>query len=189
MTNKPTQSEASVLKATGKTWEEWRTILDAAGMADESHIGIVVHVQGKYGLSDWWGSAVATGYERIIGRRQKYQRPDGYFFGSAFKTIHASYDLVWNVIRMADPWIEPGIIVLRTYSETSLRFDELDRNEVVSFWLTDKQDRVAVRATGERFLTVEAALAWKEIWQKRLVHLKRVIEENDWYVSSDTSVL
>lgn len=182
MTLKPTQSDASVIKATGKSWEEWRTILDADGMADKDHIWILVHVQSTYGIySDWWGSAVTTGYERMIGRRQKYQRPDGYFFGSAFKTIHGSYDLVWNVIRMIDPWIEPGIITLRTYSETSLRFDDLDRDKVMQFWLLDKGDRVGVRASAERFLTVEEAIAWKELWEKRLVHLKHVIEENDWH--------
>lgn len=183
MTDKLAQSNEAVFKATGKYWEEWRSILDEAGMAEDNHIGILNFVQQKYGLSDWWGSAVSTGYERMIGRRQKYQRPDGYFFGSAAKTIRAPYDLVWNVVGSAHEWIEPGIIEFRSHSWSSWRYDEIDRGQVISFWLSDKGDRVIVRANGERFLTAEAALAWKEIWKVRLAHLAKVIEGNDWHFS------
>lgn len=171
-----------MFNATGKHWEEWRTILDGFEAYDKDHIVINIILCSDFKLSDWWAAAVATGYEQMIGRRQKYQGQDGYFRGAAAKTIHGSYDLVWSVIGQTKHWLDPATLVERSNSWSGWRFDEIDRGEVIQFWLTDKGDRVMVRAIGEKFLTAEDALAWKAVWRKRLEHLAHVIEDNEWYV-------
>jgi hypothetical protein len=55
-------SEA-VRKATGKTWDEWLTILDAAGGQKMQHPEIAKLLSEEYGTPDWWSQMVTVGYE------------------------------------------------------------------------------------------------------------------------------
>lgn len=61
-------SNASVLKGTGKTWEEWVKFLDVRHAAGHSHKEIV-EILTEYIDSSWWCQSVANGYEKIKGKR------------------------------------------------------------------------------------------------------------------------
>ena len=81
MTARKTRPEASpeaVLRATGKTAEDWFAILDAAGARDMSHKDIAVLLNTQHGVSPWWSQHVTVEYERARGMRERYQTTRGY---------------------------------------------------------------------------------------------------------------
>ena len=49
----PPVSDDAVRKATGRGWDEWFTILDAAGAVAWKHPDIARWVAAKYGISGW----------------------------------------------------------------------------------------------------------------------------------------
>ena len=69
-------SDASVRKATGRSWAEWVALLDAARSAEKPHREIALHVS-SLGTPDWWSQMVTVGYERIRGLRERGQRRGG----------------------------------------------------------------------------------------------------------------
>src|SRR6266550_4044322 len=79
-------SDASVRKATGKTWAEWVRVLDDAGSASKPHRQIARFVR-MLGTPDWWSQTVTVGYERIRGLRDKGQRRGGGYEASKSRTF------------------------------------------------------------------------------------------------------
>lgn len=86
----PEVSDENVLAATGKTWDQWRSALDAWGAADHDHPSIAQHLAKHHGLDGWWSQSVTGGYERITGRRLPHQMPDGTFTAIKSRTITGS---------------------------------------------------------------------------------------------------
>lgn len=71
-------SDAAVAAKTGKTWSEWVRLLDAAGAQKMTHQQIVAYVSKHHGVGPWWQQMVTVGYEKLSGKRQTHERPDGY---------------------------------------------------------------------------------------------------------------
>src|SRR5262249_13986392 len=89
----PISSEA-VAKATGKSWDQWHAILDAAGAADMTHQEIVAVLRDEHGVGPWWQQMVTVGYEQARGKRVRHQRPDGFSINRS-KTIAATVRAVF----------------------------------------------------------------------------------------------
>jgi hypothetical protein len=82
----PEASEEAVQEATGKSWDEWRAIIDAGPGRDAAHGHIVDYVVAQ-GVDGWWAQSVAVGYERISGIRLPHQMADGTFTAGKTKTV------------------------------------------------------------------------------------------------------
>src|SRR5689334_15490965 len=54
----------AVLKATGRTWEEWLKVLDRAGARRMAHKDIAALLARKFELPNWWSQMVSVGYEQ-----------------------------------------------------------------------------------------------------------------------------
>ena len=63
----PPVSDDAVRSATGKGWDEWFAILDAAGAVAWKHPDIARWVAGEFGISGWWAQSVTVGFERARG--------------------------------------------------------------------------------------------------------------------------
>lgn len=92
-------SDASVQKATGKTWKEWITLLDREGAKTMSHAEIARILWDKqYITKGWWCQMVTVGYEYAKGRRKVGQTlTAGYEIGIQ-KTIPVSAKKMWEYI-------------------------------------------------------------------------------------------
>jgi hypothetical protein len=60
-------TNATIEARTGRTWDQWVSVLDPVGAHDWPHGKITKYVHETYGVSDWWTQTVTVGYERIKG--------------------------------------------------------------------------------------------------------------------------
>ncbi|WP_062213865.1 hypothetical protein [Demequina oxidasica] len=86
----------AIAKATGLTWAQWVTHLDALGGRELNHtqLATAAHefMPPVTGNREWWSQGVAVAYEQKIGRRVPGQRADGTFEVSASRTLPGSLD-------------------------------------------------------------------------------------------------
>jgi hypothetical protein len=83
---RPEMSDLAVIAKTGKSWDQWFTLLDKAGAAKLDHKSIVKLVAEKGDAGPWWRQMVTVEYERSRGLRFKHQTVSG-FSVSVSKTM------------------------------------------------------------------------------------------------------
>ena len=88
-------SNAAVLKATGKGWNEWLTILDKFDVKANGHAAAAEFLSVKQKIGPWWSQMVVVGYEQARGLRKAHQTAKG-FSASVSKTIAADFKRVWK---------------------------------------------------------------------------------------------
>lgn len=98
----PEVADERVLAATGRGWNEWRTVLDDWGAAAHDHPAIARHLQDEHELDGWWAQAVTGGYERITGRRLPNQMPDGTFTAIKNRTMDGAAPLLRTLLDDED---------------------------------------------------------------------------------------
>jgi uncharacterized protein YndB with AHSA1/START domain len=92
-------SDDSVHRATGRTWNEWETMLDRWGAAELSHKEIVATLQERGGIdSGWWRQMVANGYEKAKGRRKTGETEDAGFQVGVQRTVHIPHERAWRLL-------------------------------------------------------------------------------------------
>ena len=87
-------SDEAVLRATGKSCDDWFAILDAAGARELAHREIAVYLREQENVSPWWSQEVTVQYERARGLREKHQTLSGYQV-SVSKTIAVPLDALY----------------------------------------------------------------------------------------------
>ena len=111
-------SEASpeaVLRATGKSPEDWFAILDGAGARDMSHKEIAVLLNTLHGVSPWWSQHVTVEYERARGMRERYQTTRGYQV-SVSKTLPVPLSTLYAAfadVESRGRWLPEAPITIR----------------------------------------------------------------------------
>ena len=142
-------SDEAVVRATGKGWQEWFSLLDQYRAADLQHKEIAELLFNKYALSPWWSQHVTVGYEQKCGRRQKHEKPTGFEF-SVSKTLPISLSELFGYFRDSrarKKWLSeaklnirkivPGKRILASWNGdgSSLRFEfhykSMDKTQVV----------------------------------------------------------
>jgi len=101
---------ASVLKCTGKNWDQWVALLEKAGAARWERKEIVAFLKKKYKLSPWWQQGVTHGYELAVGRRIEGHSPSAGFALTATKTMPIPVRAVWELLlsdRGLACWLQP----------------------------------------------------------------------------------
>jgi hypothetical protein len=108
--------DAAVRAATGKTWNEWLELLDAAGAAKQAFDHQRIWELAMQALPDsagWWGQMVSVGYERVRGLREKNQGSGGSFQSTSSKTfavpLFAAF-AAWADAGLRGNWLDaPGL--------------------------------------------------------------------------------
>lgn len=176
MTAEMPHSDTAVNKATCKTWNEWRCLLDGWEASTKTHTDIAQYLVEDHGVDGWWAQGITVGSERMIGRRQVGQRNDGSFSASVSKTINASVEKV-NASRADDeqrgPWLDHGIVSFRTASALkSVRFDDLEAGVIIAAFLSYKgEEKTSLQIQAEKLASKEAGEEWKAAWKPRLAKL------------------
>jgi hypothetical protein len=173
-------SDASVAKATGRTWKEWVAELDRAGAPELSHSGIAQLLHDKLGVPDWWSQMVTVGYERIRGLREKGQRLDGSFDVSKSKTYPVPIAELWKVFLQCKLWL--GGETLRMSKATkhkTMRMKWSDGTPVEAYFV-EKGAAKSQLTLQHRKLTSRAEVArLRTYWGERLAAIGELLERRN----------
>jgi hypothetical protein len=171
--------DAAVAEATGRTWDEWLDVLDAAGCRGMGHREIVALLERRYALSPWWQQSVTVGYERARGLRAVHQKPDGFAIGVS-RTIAASPDRVfqaWTDDFVRESWLPGQPLQIRTATRRkSVRAAWRDGTRVdVSFWPRGA-GRCLVQVQHEQLWSAHDVDRFRTFWKARLDGLQEICE-------------
>lgn len=103
-------SAQSVLKHTGKDWDQWVQILEKAGARVWVHKDITVFLNKKYDISWWWTHVVTTGYEVYIERKAAGRNLKGEYQITSTKSFKVDGDRLWKFVASAEGiamWLAP----------------------------------------------------------------------------------
>ena len=173
-------SDEKMVEATGKSHEEWFTILDAWGGTDHDHTEIARHVIDELGVPGWWGQSITVSYERARGLRAVGQMKDGWTI-NASRTINAAVGELFDAFEDLDVrrrWLPDAELSTRTATRPkSARYDWEDGSTrvVVAFEAKGSQ-RATVYVSHERLPDADTAEAMKAYWRSALVELKGLLE-------------
>ena len=95
-------SDASVSKATGRTWAQWVRVLDAEKSAEKPHREIAKYVS-SLGTPSWWTQMVTVGYERIRGLRDRGQSRAGLHDAGKSRTFDVPVEKLSPGFRRCPP--------------------------------------------------------------------------------------
>jgi hypothetical protein len=173
-------SDERIRERTGRGWEEWFDLLDAAGMAGRSHREVARWVAEQLGVVPlaWAAQAVTGSYERARGGRQVGQHADG-FTVTASRTVAVPAEALFTAVVVdRGEWL-PGV-GLRERTSTpprSARFDWEDgatRVHVTIDAVGTARSRVTIAHV--RLPGAEEARHRGAWWRERLLALKARLE-------------
>lgn len=175
-------SDAKVKKVTGRTYEEWISILERWGARERKYGQTVRFLVDEHGLEGWWAQTITNVYERSQGLRQKHQRPDGFTI-YASKTIGAPRDVVFDAFvdsRQRKKWLTDGAMKVRTSQPGhTARFDWEDGSTRVSVSFEEKgPSKTTAAVAHERLPDAQEAEKAKAYWRQRLADLKDFLESS-----------
>ncbi|SRR6266511_5512377 len=160
-------SEASVLKATGRSWAEWVKFLDAAGATSKPHRDIAKHVS-SLGTPSWWTQMITVGYERIRGLREKGQRRGGGYEVGKSRTVNVPVATLFDAFRNSLP---SNVIVKSARPNKRLRIAWHDRTTVEAIFTAKAENKSAVAVTHQKLPDKTSAEKMKAWWSERLAEL------------------
>lgn len=171
---------AAVKKATGRTWNEWLTVLNTAGAKPWPHAEIALWLHKKHKVPDWWCQMVAAGYEQAIGRRVKAQKPDGFEI-SVSKTIAAPVDRAfeaWRDAALREKWLpHTPLSVRKATPHKSIRIRWPDDTTLsVNFWPKGPLKCQVVPQHG-KLPSAAAAEKMRHYWSTQLEALCSFLEQ------------
>ncbi len=106
-------SDAAIQAKTGKSYQQWFTILDAVGAMQMNHTQMAQYLCDQFGAEHGWHfQMIAVAYEQERGLREKYQKPGGY-------EISISKTLAIPLATLYHAWID-DIMRTRWLKETAL---------------------------------------------------------------------
>ncbi|MDQ3662960.1 MAG: hypothetical protein M3454_18310 [Actinomycetota bacterium] len=169
------KSDESILRGSGKAWEEWFSILDAWGAQERTHTEIARYVNEQHEVSGWWAQTVTVGYERGRGMRGVNERASGYYVGVS-KTIPVGVNELFDEFtnaRKRNRWLEPGTLRTRTSQPgKSARFDFRDGEGRVHVYFSSKgKSKATVHVDHERLSDAGAVAEMRAFWKERLAEL------------------
>ncbi|HXS52300.1 MAG TPA: hypothetical protein VN782_07205 [Usitatibacter sp.] len=170
----------AVMRATGRPWSEWLTVLDRAGARGMAHKDIAMLLSRKFGVPDWWGQMVTVGYEQARGLREAGERADG-FAATASRTVDAP------VARLFDAWhdaqsrarwlLDAPVEVRRTVDGKSMRMTwSAGGSSVAVSFQSRGPGRSQVAVEHARLKNAAAARTQKAFWAAALDRLKALLE-------------
>jgi hypothetical protein len=171
----PGVSDAAVQRATGKSWDDWFTLLDAWHGTTHNHTEIARHVYETYGIDGWWAQSVTVGYERARGMRALHERPDG-FSMNVSKTFAVPVERLFATFveqEERERWLEAvGLRPRSSQPRKSARFDVLPgETRLAVTFVTKGPQKAAAQLQQDRLASADEVTRWKALWKEQLAHL------------------
>lgn len=144
-------SDAALKAKTGRTWEQWFTLLDGAGAAKMTHGAIAKLVATRHKIPGWWAQAVTVGYERARGLRKVNETLAGFRTGVS-RTLDAGMDAAfgaWDNAKTRAALLKEKVDLSTRNPGKNLRFAwKVGRVEVRFVVKSPKKTQVTVDHTG-----------------------------------------
>ncbi len=173
-------SDAAVLKATGKNWSQWFSILDKVGARKLPHSEIAHMIGSKYKCPPWWHQMVTVEYERARGLRAKHETASGFHAGRSI-TVNTSIAKLfdaWQDSSARRRWLKDSDFTIRkANANKSMRItwgDGTTNIEAMFYSKGAKRSLLAVDVT--KLPNAKAVEQWKSYWGDALVKLKSLLE-------------
>ncbi len=175
----PLTSDARVRETTGRGFDEWFALLDAAGADGMTHTQIARWLVAEHGIPGWWAQNVTVGYERARGRRAANQTASGFQVGAS-KTVGVPLERLYRAF--ADPderarWAPAEGELRWTTEQKGARLDWPDGSRVIVSFTSKGADRSVIALVQERLADAEAVERQRAVWRAALATLKRQVEE------------
>lgn len=171
-----------VVPKTGKTMQEWFTILDQKGGKELDAHGIyalIASIDGLKSLGEWNCGLLTTSYQWDRGLRQRGEKADGFEI-SVSKTIAVSVAMLfaaWLDEGLRAKWLPNDITITKSTENKSVRVLWNDNTTRLSIDLYPKGDNKSQMVVQHLKLPdAEKAAEMKEFWAERLNELKRILE-------------
>lgn len=174
-------SEASTVRATGKTYPEWFDVLDGWGAAGQPHTAIARWLRDDLGVDSWWSQSITVAYERARGLRAVHEMRTGF---SVAVTRTIAVDDAAALAAFTDPgirerWLPDAPMTQRpTKAARTARFDWATPPSRLVVTVARRDDgRTTVAISHERLPDATSAGEQKAAWRERLGALRRDLED------------
>lgn len=162
-----------VTRATGRSREEWFSMLDTAGAVGWTHKQIAAWLVAEHDVDGWWAQSLTVGYEQARGMRQPGQRPDGTFDATVSRTVGMPAEEVFahvvdDALRQA--WL-PGWQVASARAPRRARLIDDDGARVAVELTPSAASRTRVAIQHGRLPDPDAVATWKNFWKAALERL------------------
>ncbi len=171
-------SSAAVRDATGRDWDAWFALLDAAGAQGMPHAQIADYLRNGGFLTQpaWWCQMIAVGYEQRIGRREPGQNCNGEHNATVSRTLTGTLDDVlarWQATVDGAQEFDGVALVSEPASSVTPKW---------RYWRASLADgskinvNISAKGEGRALLQIEhrnvgsseVAAAWKTFWKAHL---------------------
>ena len=176
----PRIGDETVREKTGKGWEEWFALLDAAGAAARSHAEIARSLVEEQGLSGWWSQSVTVEYEQARGLREEHERPDGFQVG-ATRTIASPRAEVWRAWEdetLRERWLPGAQLVVHTATKPKTMRLDWGEGGRLAVYFDESGEKTRLAVQHEQLPDKEAAERAKAFWRERVGALKDLLESS-----------
>jgi hypothetical protein len=161
-------SDEAVKKTTGKTWDEWFSILDTAGAKRMNHTEIAHLISTRHISNGWWAQMVAVEYERLHRKRKVTENKDGFMV-----TVHRTVSLpvkklerAWETILKSKHVARQCLVRIPSTKRQMLRYKADVGGVRVSFDARGSgKSRIAIESTklpSKKFVE-QHRLYWKKV--------------------------
>lgn len=165
--SQPEQSDGAIRENTGRSWEQWRELIDGWAGRDDGHTAVAAWLQEEHGVDGWWAQAVTVGWERITGRRLPHQMADGTFTANRSATITTDPEALRELLLHAGgrEALFPGMQVELRSRPTSKNL-RVALDEGVAEIAIDPRSggRATVTVAHTRLPEAASVAYWKEFW-------------------------
>jgi uncharacterized protein YndB with AHSA1/START domain len=172
-------SDEAVRTKTGKSWDEWFAILDAAGAQTLGHKEIVALLSGQHEVGPWWRQMVTVTYEQARGMREKHQTASGYT-ANASRTIGVPVDRLfeaWSDAKLRNRWLPDAELTIRKATPgKSLRISWGDGSNVDVGLIPKGESKSQIAVEHAKLPDAEAVTRAKGYWKQALDRLQQVLE-------------
>ncbi|HEX2557071.1 MAG TPA: hypothetical protein VHK86_02000 [Nitrososphaera sp.] len=167
-------SDAAIKKRTGKSWEQWFSILDKANATKMSHKEIAEYLCDKQGVAAWWCQMIAVTYEQDRGLRKKHERPDGYSV-SVSKTFDVQLSTLykyWNDEKLRRQWLKDEFTTRKATTCKSIRFTGDDNTSVEVNFYRKGQSKSQAAVQHSKLTNPKHVEQMRSYWKAALERLK-----------------
>jgi len=172
-------SDEAVRAKTGKTWDEWLSILDAAGARSMGHKEIVALLSDQHGVGSWWRQMITVTYEQARGLREKHQTASGYT-ANASRTIGVPVGRLfeaWSDAALRSRWLPDAELTIRKATPgKSLRISWGDGSNVDVGLIAKGESKSQVAVEHAKLPDAEAVARAKGYWKQALDRLQALVE-------------
>jgi len=175
-------SDESAIKSTGKSWNEWFSILNKAGAKKMDHKDIAEYLSKKQNVRDWWSQMVTVQYEQEIKGRRKHETTSGYHISKS-KTFPYSVSKTFNAVHSPTPrkvWLkDPDFNITTSTKNKSIRGKWIDGNTNIEFQFYPKdKSKTQLVVQHNKISSIKEADKLKTYWGKSFEKLNTYLEND-----------